>query len=994
MPIPTTVIELVERFERNREAYRSGQYNETQVRHEFIDPFFEALGWDVNNRQGYAEAYKDVIHEDAIKVGGATKAPDYCFRIGGTRKFFLEAKKPSVNIKEDIHPAYQLRRYAWSAKLPLSILTDFEEFAVYDCRPKPDKADKATAARTLYLTYRDYPQRWDELAGVFSREAVLKGSFDHYAESNKAKKGTAEVDTAFLQEIERWRDLLARNIALRNPGLSQRQLNSAIQTTIDRLIFLRIAEDRGLEPYGRLQALQNGGQVYNRLTQLFRLADDRYNSGLFHFKPEKGRESPDEWSLQLQLDDKALKDILKNLYYPDSPYEFSVLPADILGQVYEQFLGKVIRLSSGHRAVVEDKPEVKKAGGVYYTPTYIVDYIVSQTVGKRLEDWRIGGMEQGKQPPSNLPALRILDPACGSGSFLIGAYQYLLDWYLQFYTSHQPEKWTKRKNPPIIQTSHSAASTLQPANLPNFRLTTAERKRILLEHIFGVDIDPQAVEVTKLSLLLKVLEGESEHSLATQLTFFQERALPDLAANIKCGNSLIGPDFYDHQPAQMSFLLAEEERYRINVFDWQGEFPHIMRDGGFDVVIGNPPYIQSRAGLVEEVDKLYYNDNFETAEYQINTYGLFVEKSIKLLRSNGFLGMIIPNYWLSTGADSLLRKFLFFENEVLELTNVYRVFTNATVDTLLLFVRCQKNTAFPKKYMVRSIDRSLKTITERLSAIRDQNWNFVQTHTLEAGQRDVNISFSKTFQLNGKNTLADYFSFRFGMKPYQVGKGKPPQTNEILKNKGFNSKTRISEDYKPLLYAGDIKRYALVWQGEWIKYGQHLAEPRTPDLFEGPRILVRRIVSGKYLDGIYTDQAYICNTDVITLQPIEVEKPNTFNILFFLGILLSLPCAVFLKSQNVNLDRETFPKINTKTLSVFPVPKIDFTNPAEKAQHDHIVTLVEQMLALHQQLAAAKTGHEQTSLQRHIAALDRQIDRLVYGLYHLSEEEIKIVEGN
>jgi predicted type IV restriction endonuclease len=385
MTAPAQVEQLVERFDRNLAAYRSGQYNEAQVRQEFINPFFEALGWDVYNKKGYAEAYKDVIHEDAIKVGGATKAPDYCFRIGGTRKFFLEAKKPSVDIKHDTHPAYQLRRYAWSAKLPLSILTDFEEFAVYDCRVKPDKADKSSAGRTLYVNYADYIDRWDEISSIFSRTAVLQGSFDKYVESTKAKRGTAEVDTAFLQEIERWRELLARNIALRNPHLSQRELNFAVQHTIDRLIFLRIGEDRGLEPYGRLMALQNGHQVYERLGQLFRQADDRYNSGLFHFKTEKDRpEASDELSLNLSVDDKVLKDILRNLYYPDSPYEFSVLPADILGQVYEQFLGKVIRLTSGHRAVVEDKPEVKKAGGVYYTPTYIVDYIVKQTVGQLL----------------------------------------------------------------------------------------------------------------------------------------------------------------------------------------------------------------------------------------------------------------------------------------------------------------------------------------------------------------------------------------------------------------------------------------------------------------------------------------------------------------------------------------------------------------------------------------------------------------------------------
>src|SRR3990170_265242 len=167
---------LVERFERNIEAYRSPAYNETQLRREFIDPFFEAMGWDVANKAGYAEQYKDVVHEDAIKVGGATKAPDYCFRIGGTRKFFVEAKKPSVKLKDEISPAYQLRRYAWSAKLPLSILSDFEEFAVYDCRSKPALSDKPSTRRIMLLSYREYPVKWDVIEAIFSRQAVLKGS--------------------------------------------------------------------------------------------------------------------------------------------------------------------------------------------------------------------------------------------------------------------------------------------------------------------------------------------------------------------------------------------------------------------------------------------------------------------------------------------------------------------------------------------------------------------------------------------------------------------------------------------------------------------------------------------------------------------------------------------------------------------------------------------------------------------------------------------------
>jgi predicted type IV restriction endonuclease len=309
MTAPDAVLELIERFQRNREQYLNPVYNETQVRREFIDPLFVALGWDVDNTCGYAQAYKDVVHEDAIKVGLDARAPDYSFRIGGVRKFFVEAKKPAVNLKDDSAPAYQLRRYAWSAKLPLSLLTDFQEFAVYDCRVRPASTDKASVARILYVPCEQYEERWDEIAGVFSKEAILQGSFDRYAESTKAKKGTAEVDASFLKEIESWRDSLARNIALRNPSLTQRELNYAVQATIDRIIFLRICEDRGIEPYGRLRGLVNGQNVYARLREIYFEADHRYNSGLFHFETEKGRaDAPDRLTPNLAIDDKALKD--------------------------------------------------------------------------------------------------------------------------------------------------------------------------------------------------------------------------------------------------------------------------------------------------------------------------------------------------------------------------------------------------------------------------------------------------------------------------------------------------------------------------------------------------------------------------------------------------------------------------------------------------------------------------------------------------------------
>jgi hypothetical protein len=368
--VPAEIIELVDKFERNLEAYKNPNYKEEQLKQEFINPFFKALGWDVDNIAGAAPQYRDVIFEDSIKIAGGTRAPDYCFTLAGRKMFFVEAKKPSVNIDRDIKPSYQLRRYAWSAKLPLSILTDFEELAVYESKSRPKKNDRASTSRIKILTYKDYIEQWDYLYNTFSKDAVFKGAYDKYAETTK-KGGTTQVDDEFLSEIETWRELLAKNIALRNLYLSEDDVNYSVQQIIDRIIFLRMAEDRGAEKYGQLQKLLDKQEIYQELCEIWKTADEKYNSGLFHFKNEKTQKSPpDNLTPGLKINDGIFKQIIKNLYYPDSPYEFSVISPEILGNVYEQFLGKVIRLTAGHQAKVEEKPEVKKAGGVYYTPLY------------------------------------------------------------------------------------------------------------------------------------------------------------------------------------------------------------------------------------------------------------------------------------------------------------------------------------------------------------------------------------------------------------------------------------------------------------------------------------------------------------------------------------------------------------------------------------------------------------------------------------------------
>ncbi|MBI4648198.1 MAG: N-6 DNA methylase [Bacteroidia bacterium] len=509
------ISELVARFEEQYESYQKADYNETLTRRDFIDPFFKALGWDIDNEQGYAESYREVIHEDKVRVGGATKAPDYSFRLAGSKRlFFVEAKKPSVLVKEEISPAYQIRRYGWSAKLPVSIITDFEEFAVYDCTKKPRPTDKASTARIKYLTFRDYLKEFDFLWETFSKERVLKGSFDKFVQSDTQKKGTATVDKEFLQSLDNWRSYLATSIALNNKQLDEDEINFAVQQALNRIIFLRIAEDRSVEPYGKLKYIIKQGVYYKNLFDQFLGADEKYNSGLFDFMK-------DHISEHLKIDNKVIKNIVNELYYPECPYEFSVLAVEILGSAYERFLGKVIRITPAHHAKIEEKPEVRKAGGVYYTPQYIVEYIVRNTVGKLI---------YGKTP-KEIGKIKIVDPACGSGSFLLGAYQYLLDYHKNYYSDNG--KPSKGKKSDLLT--------------PDGNLTTNEKKRILLNNIFGVDIDVNAVEVTKLSLLLKCMEGETEATIQHQFKVWNERVLPDLDNNIRCGNSLVDEDFYDYE---------------------------------------------------------------------------------------------------------------------------------------------------------------------------------------------------------------------------------------------------------------------------------------------------------------------------------------------------------------------------------------------------------------------------------------------------------------
>jgi Alw26I/Eco31I/Esp3I family type II restriction m6 adenine DNA methyltransferase len=969
MAAPRAIQQLVDRFHRNLDQYRSQSYNETQVRREFLDPLFGALGWDVTNQQGYAEQYKEVIHEDQLRVGSSTKAPDYCFRIGGTRKFFLEAKKPAVNIKDSTPPAFQLRRYAWSAKLSLSVLSDFEEFSIYDCRSRPSKADKASTGRTAYFTYTDYYDRWDEIAAIFSKEAVLMGSFDRYATASSNRKGTATVDGEFLKELESWRRIIAKNIADKNKKLGCTELSYAVQRTLDRIIFLRICEDRGIEPHGQLQALLDGEGVYKRLVALFEKADDRYNSGLFHFHKESNRpEPPDELSPKLKIEDGVLKEVLNSLYYPESPYEFSVMPADILGHIYERFLGQVITLDSSRRVVIKDKLDNRKSGGVFYTPTNIVEHIVKSTVGSALS-----GLT-----PVEASKLTIVDPSCGSGSFLLGAYQYLLDWNRNWYANNNPENHVDK----VVKT-HTGG----------WRLSISEKKRILLNNIYGVDIDAQAVETTKLSLLLKLLEDENHSSVEAQLARRREKALPDLGENIKCGNSLID----SKGPAQLKLKLSLQDALELNAFDWQKEFPKAFSRGsqGFDVVIGNPPYDVVEKDRLENSkphrilqDHVRASEDYAGAKMgKLNLYRLFLVRSLAITKTGGHFGMIVPMAIMADISCSDTRKHLLSSSNELHLDCFpqkdnanRRVFADAKLSTVV--IRCTKERAGPER--------------ESMLKIRVHPWNGFTDPFKEAWINPLDLQLLDPEKL--PIPLVDEAEWQLCRKLHASGDctrlGEVPgvvvnrgEINQTVYKKFIKDKEVGNARLLKGVEVGPFEIRAKMRQGkrQWFDEKAYLQVSSAKDLPTKRRISTQRIT------GVDDTRRLIATI----VEPLTYFADSTNSVSLATDCKYSLEYIVALLNSHLYQWRfrltSTNNNVGTGELEAMPFKMLDFSVRKEKDLHDRITAEVKNITQLKIKASVAKTSSESQKIERLIIRLELNINKLVNELFGLNEFEATMI---
>ncbi|MGZ0017641.1 Eco57I restriction-modification methylase domain-containing protein [Yeosuana sp. AK3] len=664
------VKDLVDNFENNYAYYKSSTYQEAEVRKDFLDPFLIALGWDVNHEFQNNPYKQEVKVEKTQKQEGSKnkKFADYAFYIAPNFKnpvFFVEAKKPAVLLENNTLLYLQAHKYGWNSQTPLSILTDFEEFIIIDCRTKPHPKYSANTAVKKY-NFKQYKDEnvFKEIYYLFSREAVADDSINHFIETQIPKQkikerqlklfggGYKTVDDDFLEYIDELRLNLARAFHNNNPELSPKQLTEATQKTIDRLVFIRFLEDKQIEFEDYINEIKN----WKSFVQLSHTLDGKYNGIVF-------KESIIDKPYFKGVEDVIFHDICIDISSKESPYNFNAIPVHILGSIYERFLGKVVTIENGI-VDIQQKPEVRKAGGVFYTPKYIVDYIIENTIGKIIK---------GKTP-KEIDNLSFADISCGSGSFLIGVYEYLIDYHKFYYQDKlQGKTEIDGRSEDLGNVMFSEGAWI---------LTLKRKQDILLNNVFGVDIDNQAVEVSQLSLFLKLLEDENfgTTTQSGQTTAFS-KVLPDLTKNIRSGNSLVGWDIIENDEYSL------EQQKEINPFEYKTSFSKVFANGGFDALVGNPPYVKepSNKQIFDVIKTSYLSEYYQG---KMDLWYFFVCNGLDILKTNGLLGYIVPNNWTTNAGASILRNKIVKEAQISQMVDFgsYMVFDEASIQTMILLL--------------------------------------------------------------------------------------------------------------------------------------------------------------------------------------------------------------------------------------------------------------------------------------------------------------------
>jgi type I restriction-modification system DNA methylase subunit len=603
---------LVDNFTSNIAYYKtnSTHYNEHSTRVEYIDPILNLLGWDIANKKGVKPNLREVIPENYAKKG---ERPDYTFTVSGVKKFFIEAKKPSVDITTNKSAVLQARRYGFSAKHYVTVLTNFEYLLIYDSTVVPKENDETHVALIGKFHYSEYQKKWDEICSIISRDAVFSGAFEQNFKHLIDHRVGKTVDEYFLEQINRWRLNLANYLYSQNEGINYSidQINDLTQTFINQMIFLRICEDRNLPLYHNLQeTLRDPQMVNNEVFKILEQADKKYNSGLFENN-----------LIVMNLGNTIIMEIIEDLYYPKSPYIFNVIESNVLGEIYELFLSEKLTLIDGviHLVKVKKtKKESKKRAenrDVVSTPIEIVRFIVKKALDPLVKD----------KSPNEILTLKLADIACGSGVFLVEIYDYLINYLKDWYIENEKNYLIEGEG-------------------GTYFLPFQFKKRILESCIFGIDLDSNAVEVAQFSLLLKLLEDETIPSLNGK-----NKLLPVLTGNIVQGNSLIDTDhFQDKMP-------SKEDRLLISPFNWSED--NFLK---FDAILGNPPYVKTddMKAFLTKTEFNIYKSQYTTAYKQFDKYYIFIERALSKLKDNGIMSFIVPNKFSKIDSGEKLRKLL------------------------------------------------------------------------------------------------------------------------------------------------------------------------------------------------------------------------------------------------------------------------------------------------------------------------------------------------
>ncbi len=654
------VQKLVEKFNQIKASGRVKGYNEENTKKDLITPLFRALGWDVENN----EASDEVTNEDRISKGRV----DYAFRINSIPKFFLEAKAANKGLDE-IKDAQQAINYAWHKGTTWAVLTDFQTLVAYNSEVK---GKTLADAQFIRLSCEQFIENFEKLWWL-SKEAFQAGLLDKEATGLGKKLRKIKVDEQLLQELMHYREVLSKNIIKNNSSknLSESDIDESVQRIIDRLIFIRTTEDRQVEPstlLPKLREFEEGKKIKLTvaLKEIYLQFDKTYNSKLFTFNPmDLGQRHLCE---TLEIDEEVLAEVIRGLYQSrdgQTHYDFSLIDADILGNIYEQYLSHILSRTA-KRAKVESKEAHRKEQGIYYTPTYIVNYIVKNTLGELLK----------KKKPNEVEKLKVLDMACGSGSFLLKAFDTIDEYY-------------KKRDKDYAQTK---------LDIESEAAKITRKITILKNNIYGVDLDPKAVEIAQLNLLLKA--AETKHRL------------PDLRENIKCGNSLIDKN------------LSEDTR----AFDWDTEFKEIMAGGGFDVIIGNPPYIKVQN--IDEQQRKYFVKH-KNASGKFDVYLLFLEKSFQLVKEGGIIGFITPSNYLKAQYGKNIRSLLSKKVTIKAFIDFgdLKVFSDATTyPSIIIFEKSKPDSQHKLRYVkVKSLES--QAIAELANALtRDLSLEFIESY--------------------------------------------------------------------------------------------------------------------------------------------------------------------------------------------------------------------------------------------------------------------------